>query len=254
MIFKSSFVLSYIFLALLSLAAPASSHAQNCFDRYLKFDTTKNLGKLNYQEDQSGSYLWVNDILITGEEVLYKTVDIVDSLMIEPYHLIKWRANGAKTLSLGEGFSGLVPFLLSQGVEVKGLDLWYHALEDLPAQNNTVRLMREYTRNYGKHLIQGSASEIPLEDNSVDVILSHQLLNNLDQRTSREVINEAIRVIRPNEGEIRLVGLNQYTIEYLQRLQTQGRIDVKFKSVSTNHYRLDGLKVLKNVYAEIKKR
>ncbi|MDD0853365.1 class I SAM-dependent methyltransferase [Halobacteriovorax sp. GB3] len=254
MYFKHFTVISNVLLAFIFLFGPTNSYSQECYDQYKQFSSKRSVQKLNYQEDQSGSYLWVNDILVTGEEVLYKTEDIIDSLMIEPYHLIKWRANGTRTLSLGEGFSGLVPFLLSQGIEVKGLDLWYHAMDDLPANNNTVRLMREYTRNYGKHLIQGSATDIPIEDNSIDIIMAHQLLNNLDERTSREVINEAIRVIRPIEGHIRLVGLKQHSIDYLQRLQTQGRIDVKFKSVSTNHYRLDGLKVLKNVYVEIKKR
>jgi ubiquinone/menaquinone biosynthesis C-methylase UbiE len=48
------------------------------------------------------------------------------------------------------------------------------------------------------HVIAASASDLPLDDESVDVVLSNYCFHHLKDRDKRRALSEAIRVLRPN--------------------------------------------------------
>lgn len=64
-------------------------------------------------------------------------------------------------------------------------------------------------------ILRGSATDLPLAENSVDVIYSSHMLEHLDREQARAFLAEALRVLRPG-GWIRTVvpDLERYVREY----------------------------------------
>lgn len=144
----------------------------------------------------------VNGIAVTDER-WYPTDEVVRNLGLAPEVVNGWRSSGAKVYSIGEGAGGLLPWLLSQGVQVRGVDLWYHQRTSLFPRNDVGRKMKAYQDQYGPYLIQGDALAMKMPTDSVDVIVSNKLINNLEMKQKQKFLEEVLRVLKPG-GEARL--------------------------------------------------
>ena len=145
---------------------------------------------------------------------------------------------GKTVLSLGEGYGELLPNLKKQGVNIYGVDTWYNARlfdKDLVEQSKSYDDFTSYiTKNKGS-LIAGNAKDLPIANNTVDIILSNKLLNNV-YRSEGAIIDEALRVLKPG-GEARFSGVLPKTdrdsyklFEKLDKLQTEGKIKYEYIS------------------------
>ena len=122
--------------------------------------------------------------------IMLKNLHITDDLVRE------WAVQNIKVVSIGESYSPLLPYLLNHGVAAKAVDLWYHS-GSLP-DTFMGRAMKEYQAKYSDHLIPGSILDIPLQDNSVKVVIVHMLLNNFQNPEARnKAISEILRVLEP---------------------------------------------------------
>ena len=143
-----------------------------------------------------------NGVAVTGE-LWYPYSMVIQDLGLDVRTLL--RLKGATVLSVGEGISELLPRLLEKGFKVKGLDIWYHT-NNYPT-NYVGRLMSKYVKKYGDNLVQGDAHQIPLPDESFDLVVSHKLVNNFsDLRDQFMMVDEAIRVCKKG-GEVRFFGM-----------------------------------------------
>lgn len=173
-------------------------------------------------------YVRVNEVFVTGG-TFYPLNLILHNLSLEgessPGHFA-----GKTVISLGEGFSGLVPHFLQHGALVRGLDLWYESANEIP-DNKYGMLMKRYIQDYGDHLIAADARQTPLKSESVDLVVSHMLVNNLeDYRDKLEVIQEAIRVLKVG-GEARIFGFNpdhrnRLGTLFLRRVGVRDRVEI----------------------------
>lgn len=155
-------------------------------------------------ESYNQEFILANGVAVTGD-FLYPLHLVLSNLNLDFVTIRNLR--GKRVLSLAEGVSALLPFLLQQEVNSRGLDLWYSSTSNLPL-NYTGRLMRQYVRTYGNYLIPGDARNIPLENESVDLIVSHMLVNNVDFEAQKNILKEAMRVVKKG-GEIRLFGFDE---------------------------------------------
>lgn len=160
------------------------------------------LGNVNI-ETIGEDFVKANGIAVTGDSV-YPIDMVTHNLGLN--QIILNRFKGEAVLSLAEGASGLLPFLLDQGFQAKGLDLWY-GLDELPS-NYSGQLMRDYVQQYGDHLVQSDARSIPWDDETAGLVVSHMLVNNVDTDVQKDVIKEAIRVVKQG-GQVRLFGFDQ---------------------------------------------
>ncbi|MBL6990881.1 MAG: class I SAM-dependent methyltransferase [Bacteriovoracaceae bacterium] len=158
----------------------------------------------NYRGGQ-GMGVTVNKIIVTGDTIYYALPEMLKALKIDAKQVAHWKSNKAVVLSLGEGLSGLLPHLRSKGVDVYGLDIWYHS-SDIPTNNYVGTQMIDYLNKYGDHLIRGSSSNIPVADSSIDVIVAHKLVNNLSVEDGLATLSEIKRVLAPH-GEVRIFGI-----------------------------------------------
>lgn len=143
-------------------------------------------------------YVFANGVAVTGE-FLYPLPLILKNLSITREVLQLYKHGNV--LTLGEGFSGLLPLLFYHEVQAQALDLWYHA-KNIPSNASGLEMQR-YIREYGDHLIQGDATQMPLPSESFEFVVSHMLLNNMPAATQFRVINEVVRILKPG-GEARL--------------------------------------------------
>lgn len=157
-------------------------------------------------------HVFVNDILVTGSDVLYNLKVVKEDLGLSD-DFIRETLLHRKGISVGEGFSGLLPYLLKNGIDVTGVDLWYHR-EGLP-DNHAGNRMRDYIREYGSHLVAGSAMNLPFESNSQDFVLSHKLVNNLKSEDVLKVVEESVRVLKA-KGSARIYGISDTQIDTIQ--------------------------------------
>ncbi len=129
-----------------------------------------------------------------------------------------------QVLSLGEGFSGFVPYLLSRGIHVIGLDLWYalnFPIETLSPSLREKELMKNYRSDsrFNANLISGNALDLKksikakkkfafihkngIKDNSFHYVYAHRLLGCFATEAEQmKAISEAIRVTKKS-GQIR---------------------------------------------------
>jgi|GEM_PF-4607625 len=121
-------------------------------------------------------------------------------------------------LSLGEGYSGLVPFLRQRGIRAYGLDLWYDPAIPLPANAVGRRFMDEYRHRHQDILITGDATDLrrvrsrdfrTLADDSFAMVVSHILFEYLERVDQVRLLKEALRVTRPG-GTVRIASTRQY--------------------------------------------
>jgi len=157
------------------------------------------LTKVKFKEFWN-DFVMANGVAVTGD-FLFPVEVVIKNLGLDPFTMRRFQSG--RVLSIAEGVSGLLPYLLTQGMNVTGLDLWY-GKTDYP-NNFTGRLMREYVRDYGPHLMPGDAQKIPLENEVVDLVVSHMLVNNVSQTKQRKILKEALRVTAKG-GQVRLFG------------------------------------------------
>ena len=158
--------------------------------------------KVDFTQDEDG-FVSANGVSVTGEN-LYTTPMILKNLDINET-MVQTMA-GKHLLSVGEGFSGLVPFLRQKGIYASALDLWYASKKIPPTFVG--QQMREYIDTHNEYLISGSAFSIPVEDKTYDFVVSHMMVNNFDFETGLPFLKEAVRITKPG-GEIRIFGYDE---------------------------------------------
>lgn len=136
----------------------------------------------------------INGAVITSGSD-YRLVDIKNNLRLTEdfMHTIP---RDAKVLSVGEGISELAENLRIKFPDTKALDLWYDD-QDLPKE------LAEYVASHRPYLIAGSATEMPVKSRSIDLLVSHMLINNLDGPSRLKSLDEMIRVLKVG-GEARI--------------------------------------------------
>jgi len=151
---------------------------------------------------KSGDGVLANGVLVTG------TDDYPLSVMQHHLGLEKTPTPTlpGKTLSLGEGYSRLLPALADNGNDVTGIDLWYHS--DIYPGSYDGKQMRAFNEKYRKHLIRGTATKLPADDESFDHVVSHELVNNVPLEVQRAIVMEAVRVTARG-GDTRLFGFKE---------------------------------------------
>lgn len=192
-------------VVLISLMACATVLANDC-ERMLK--------PVQFNE-LYGDYIEANGVAITGE-FHYPLETVLSNLELGSSDIAK--LDGKSVLSVAEGISGFIPFLLSKDIQARGLDIWY-GQDDFP-DNFSGKLMRKYVADYSEHLIQGSAQSIPALDISYDLVVSHLLVNNFKSAEWSMIVDfitEAVRVTKPG-GQIRIFGFASSQIENLHTL------------------------------------
>ena len=177
-------------------------------------------------------FVVANNVMVTGGE-LYPLKVILNGLDLSDKDLV--RLKGQTVLSLAEGYSDFLPHLLYMGADVYGLDIWYHQ-KSFPL-NETGNEMRRYMQRFGDRLIQGSAFDIPVYPDSMDLVVSHQLVNNFTFLKERlEVLKEAIRVCKVG-GQVRIFGMGSGSVKEVEKYlkENYGRsIKAKFKRRISN--------------------
>lgn len=195
-------------LTLSSGAAEALS-IRECVVRVSKFLGFGDLPILNNPELEYGA--------ITGSD-FHPRESLLESLGL-PEIQVEALA-GRSVLSLGEGYSDLVPYLIWIGVKAQGLDLWYHK-KSYP-KTNLGRLMEGYNKRFGQYLIQGDARDTGLPPNSYDFVISANLVDNLKKFEDKvSVLDEAIRLAKVG-GQVRILGFKSTHIPNLLLLQSAG--------------------------------
>lgn len=131
---------------------------------------------------------------VTGFED-YRLIDIKTNLGLSEDYLHTLPKN-AEILSVGEGNSELASNLRERFPHTKALDLWYDD-KNLPPD------LANFVAENRPHLIAGSSTNLPIPDGSVDLVLSHMLLNNLDEDQKIKSVYEMVRILKAG-GEARI--------------------------------------------------
>lgn len=183
-----------------------------------------------------------NGVRVTGESK-YPLDFVRSNLALTDSFLASLPAQ-ANILSVGEGMSGLGPFLASRFPNTRFLDIWYENA-NLPPE------MREYVTRYRKHLVNGSSTRIPLPDRSQKLVVSHRLLNNFydDKQAQYKTLDEMIRVTEPGgfviAEMVKLLG-RPYLESLIQQLYAKYGDSIQVTLVSWNptrepHYLSNGI-------------
>lgn len=164
------------------------------------------------QGGEKRPFVYANGVMITGSD-LYPVPVVLKNLGLDEAAVAGLK--GKKVLSVGEGYSGLLPYLRSKGVEAKGLDLWYGEKE-FP-QHATGRAMEKYRGENSGHLIPGSALHMPVANGSYDEVVSHMLVNNLPEEQNLGYFREALRAVKLN-GKVVTGGLEDWQLQRFKKL------------------------------------
>lgn len=117
---------------------------------------------------------------------ILKNLDIKPTLSFE---------SSGNILLIGEGFSPLLPHILQSNDSTIAVDLWY-AEEQFAGNNPMGQNMREYIGKHRAHLVPGSALQLPVVDQSQNLVLMNMLLHNLNSFEEQvTAINEVTRVL-----------------------------------------------------------
>ncbi len=165
----------------------------------------------------NSKYVRANGVAVTGDHI-YGIESVLTNLGINNAEYLT-SLEDKKVLSIGEGYSGLLPQLKDFTAEMTAVDIWYHS-NSYP-DNESGKLMREYVEQHGRNLVQADAASAPFEGESFDLILSHMLVNNLDVFKNKDVVKEAIRILNRG-GEIRIYGFpdsHKYAVEDLMKAE-----------------------------------
>ncbi len=138
----------------------------------------------------------------------------------------------ALVLTIGEGYSGLLPKLLESGLNAYGLDIWYSM--DIPTATppHIRKQMLAYQKDHGTNLITGSVFDLPFENNTVTLILSHMVLSHFMPQESSQALLEIVRVLKPG-GEARIATLSQYVTAQIKPLLDRDQFPAAFTFVET---------------------
>lgn len=137
--------------------------------------------------------------------------------------LREFAAQKRKILDVGAGFGGLVPFFHNRGVDVLAVDLCYG--KQIPQDSLTQEYMGRYTKKYGKLLLFGDATELPrsIQDNSIDLVISHMVYQYLSNEGKKKMIREALRVTKSG-GTIRIFPSDDPgLVKFLNELRHEGQ-------------------------------
>ncbi len=217
--------LAILVFTLKTTQAFSSPRQLKCLDVFLQAENVR----VKIEMPTNGAVL-VNGVAVTGDFVfpldfVIKNLGLVGIEDLNAYQ-------GRSIISLGEGTSGLLPYLLNKGISARGIDLWYHA-EGIP--NNLIgNIMRSYGDLYGERLIQADARRTLLEDASVDVVLSHMLVNNVNLVRRKSILREVVRILKPG-GEARIFGFDEeetLSIAHFLEMQFADRIRFAFQTIS----------------------
>jgi len=105
---------------------------------------------------------------------------------------------GKKILSLGEGYSGLVPFLNRHKIHAFGLDLWYDENIEIPKPTLGLQFMQTYRKRFKDSLITSDATRMrDIPDKTYDMVVSHFLFEYLDKSLQTKMLEESLRVLKP---------------------------------------------------------
>jgi len=133
-------------------------------------------------------------------------------------------------IGCGRGAVLLMAAKLLSGGRALGIDLW-------KTSDQSGNALEATSQNAGLEgvadrvdLRTGDMRALPLQDESVDVILSSLAIHNVPDATGRaRAIDEAVRVLRPG-GRILIVDINA-TRDYEARLRERGMADVERRSL-----------------------
>lgn len=120
---------------------------------------------------------------------------------------------GITALDIGSG-TGFplteIALRLGPGAKVYGIDPWTEAIERANRKISFYRLSNV-------KIIQGYAESIPLENDSVDLIVSNNGLNNV--KDIEKSISECSRILRPGGQFIQTMNLDKTMFEFYQQLE-----------------------------------
>lgn len=135
----------------------------------------------------------IDGVLVTGASAK----ETLENLSLTKKDIEMMQNTSSRVVSIGEGTGKLLPELLRRGIHIKALDLWYHSpeLEGMRYSSWAAQEMADYQNKYTNYLIRGSALNIPLDGQSIDVVLSQRLANNLHISEQLQFINETIRIL-----------------------------------------------------------
>lgn len=172
----------------------------------LQFNYRTNTKKPEFNVDSSGKR--AAGVPITGDEHYPIELVLKNLGLTEKLSSI---SKQTRIVSVGEGRSQLVPMLAAQGFRVKGTDIWYdvEGLKQALSAETAPDLKSdfEYLQKNSELLQAADATRLPIESGTVDLVLSHQLINNLGDSKSDLAIQEMIRVLSKG-GEARIVYLD----------------------------------------------
>jgi len=116
-----------------------------------------------------------SQIHVTGQSQ-FPLALVAESLSLD----LEKRFDGQSILSVGEGFSELVPHLNARGARAIGIDLWYHA--DRIPESSVGTAMRQYVANNRRTLVSADARGLPFRAGQFDVLVSSFLLHHLHEQ------------------------------------------------------------------------
>lgn len=182
----------------------------NCASSFAELGAHSEAG-LRIEKYHHGEYL-VNGFWVTGDNA-YPLSMVKESLGLSENMLERLPAD-SKILSVGEGASDLTPSLRKKFPNTKALDIWYSE-KGLPAP------LQSYVDKNHAHLITGSATNIPLPDQSQNLVLSNYLVTNFkDSAMKHKALDEIVRVLAPGgEARITVFGKKQIPEIYLSELK-----------------------------------
>lgn len=157
---------------------------------------------------------------------------------------------GKNVLSLGEGYSGFVPYLRAQGVKAYGVDLWYGDKSEIDPKARGAKMMEAYRKKFGAQgdniLVEGDATDLKtakhkdfpegIPADSMDAVFSRHLLGYLPLNGQKRMLEEAVRVTKP-KGTIRIAHYltnfeksdaeSQAFLDMLKQLAKDDKIEVR---------------------------
>ncbi len=117
----------------------------------------------------------------------------------------------AVDLGCGTGFPLLeLASRLGESCTIYGIDPWREGLQ-------RVQLKLDYYQIKQVQLSEGSAEKIPLREQSVDLLVSNNCLNNVENLP--QAIDEVARIMRTKGQFLQTMNLNQTMFEFYQQLE-----------------------------------
>ena len=180
-----------------------------------------------------------NGVRVCGED-LYPLEAVLKHLDLNEEWLLHAGQKGIKLLSLGEGYSPLLPYLRERDIEAYGVDLTYGRLSEIPDNAGKAKLV-EYIKKWGRFLFPTAPDQLPFANETFDALLSHQVFNNpMPEDVIEKMMNESMRVLKPG-GELRIVGLNSAALESFNKVALTNGIGTFECWSFTNSWKLPGL-------------